>query len=109
MPPLEVTPQEVKRRLDSGEPMLLIDCREPEEYAIGRIEGAQLIPMRSIPGELAMLESAAKPVVVYCHHGIRSLRVAEWLRGQGLEECQSMSGGVDGWSLEIDPSVPRYN
>jgi rhodanese-related sulfurtransferase len=110
-PPLEVTPEDVKRRLDEGEKLYLIDVREPHEAAITRIEGAELIPMRSVPGEIQTLESRADsgPLIVYCHHGVRSLHVVNWLREQGIEACQSMSGGIDAWSLRIDPSVARYN
>jgi len=88
---------------------LLLDCREPDEHAIARIEGARLIPMREIPERLAELEPwRSKPVVVHCHHGVRSLRVVQWLRQQGFAHAQSMRGGIDAWSLEVDPTIPRY-
>ncbi len=108
--PLEVTPREVKNRLDAGETIFLIDCREPYEYQKARIEGATLIPMRGIPASLKEIEAEADKgaVIVYCHHGVRSLQVANWLREQGVE-CQSLSGGIDQWSCEIDPAVPRYS
>jgi rhodanese-related sulfurtransferase len=66
--------------------------------------------MRSVPGELQGLEARADkaPLIVYCHHGVRSLNVVQWLREQGLEACQSLAGGIDAWSLTVDPSVPRY-
>jgi len=109
-PPLEVDPQDVKRRLASGEKLHLIDVREPHEFALAEIEGATLIPMRSVPGELQDLEARSDEgtLIVYCHHGVRSLNVVHWLREQGIEACQSMAGGIDAWSLSIDPSVPRY-
>jgi rhodanese-related sulfurtransferase len=108
--PLEVDPQEVKRRLDSGEKLHLIDVREPHEFALAKIEGATLIPMNSVPGELQDLDARADQatLIVYCHHGVRSLSVVHWLREQGVDACQSMSGGIDVWSLRVDPSVPRY-
>ena len=106
--PLEISPGEVKRRLAEGETLRLIDVREPEEHAICRIEGAQLIPMRSIPQRLSELDDDGPPLIIYCHHGIRSLNVVDWLRRQGLENCQSLAGGIDLWSVEIDPAVPRY-
>jgi rhodanese-related sulfurtransferase len=108
--PLEVDPQEVKRRLDSGEILHLIDVREPHEFAQAKIDGATLIPMRAVPGELQDLEARADEgtLIVYCHHGVRSLNVVNWLREQGLSACQSMAGGIDAWSLRVDPSVPRY-
>jgi rhodanese-related sulfurtransferase len=108
---LEISPQEVKRRLDAGEKLHLIDVREPFEFAQARIEGAVLVPMRQVPGELQDLEARADegPLIVYCHHGVRSLNVVHWLREQGVEECISMTGGIDAWSINVDPAVPRYN
>ena len=109
--PLEIAPQEVQRRLAAGEKVALIDVREPIEFQMARIEGAELVPMRSVPAELSRLDAQADetPLIVFCHHGVRSLNVVNWLRGQGVEACQSMAGGIDRWSLEIDPGVPRYS
>ncbi|MGA3188326.1 MAG: rhodanese-like domain-containing protein [Bryobacteraceae bacterium] len=106
----EITASEVKRRMDAGEKLHLIDVREPNEFAMARIKGSELIPMRQVPGELQMLEGRADeaPLIVFCHHGVRSLNVVNWLRQQGLDACQSMAGGIDAWSLVVDPSVPRY-
>jgi len=108
--PLEITPAEVKRRLDDGDPIVILDVREPVEYQQARIDGSELIPMGSVPGSLQALETKAddSTIIVVCHHGVRSLNVVAWLRKQGLEACQSMQGGIDRWSLEIDPTVPRY-
>ena len=109
--PLEIAPREVKQRLDAGERLTLIDVREPVEFQAARIAGAELIPMRTVPAELQRLETAAddSTLVIICHHGVRSLNVVNWLREQGVASCQSMAGGIDRWSLEIDPSVPRYS
>lgn len=109
-PPTEILPSEVKRRLDSGEKLHLIDVREPHERALCSIAGSELVPMRSVPASLAQLQSRAQdgPLIVFCHHGVRSLNVVSWLRDQGIENCQSMAGGIDVWSIEIDASVPRY-
>jgi rhodanese-related sulfurtransferase len=106
---MEITPQEVQRRLSAGEKLRLIDVREPFEFQQARIEGAELIPMRSIPNALALFEEEENPIVLFCHHGMRSLQVAGWLREQGVGNCTSMSGGIDRWSLEVDPNVPRYS
>ncbi len=108
---MELSVQEVKRRLDAGEKLHLIDVREPHEFALARLEGAELIPMHAVPAEIQTLEARADDgaLIVYCHHGVRSLHVVHWLREQGLEACQSMTGGIDAWSLTIDPNVPRYN
>ncbi len=108
--PIEVTPADVKRRLDSGERLFLIDVREPHEHQQASIQGADLIPMRTIPANLQTIEghSDEGPVVVFCHHGMRSLQVVNWLREQGVSNTQSMSGGIHGWSCDVDPTVPRY-
>jgi rhodanese-related sulfurtransferase len=107
--PFEITPSEVRRQLDQGS-VLLIDVREPHEHQIARIEGAELIPMRNVPARIGDLEDRAESatLIVYCHHGVRSLQVVNWLREQGVTACQSMSGGIERWSLEVDPAVPRY-
>lgn len=110
MLPLEITPKELNEKLDNGVRVVLVDVREPVENQICRIEGSHLIPMRTVAAEVQKLEAAADEalVVVYCHHGVRSLSVVNWLREHGVSECQSLNGGIDRWSVEIDPSVPRY-
>ncbi len=107
---LEISVREVQQRIDAGEKLHLIDVREPHEFAIASIAGASLVPMRQVPGELQELEKRADeaPLIVFCHHGVRSLNVVDWLRRQGVENCVSMAGGIDSWSITIDPSVPRY-
>jgi rhodanese-related sulfurtransferase len=107
-PPIEMLPAELKALLDGGQAVRLIDVREPEEYAICRIEGAQLIPMRMVPASLEDLRDEEGPTVVYCHHGMRSRRVVDWLRAQGVENCRNLSGGIDLWSIAVDPAVARY-
>jgi rhodanese-related sulfurtransferase len=107
---MEVTVEDVKRRLDAGEKLTLIDVREPFEHQVAQIEGAELIPMQTVPEQLAGLQEKAgeAPLIVFCHHGVRSLNVVNWLRRQGVENSWSMAGGIDVWSLAIDPAVPRY-
>jgi adenylyltransferase/sulfurtransferase len=104
---LEVRVMEVKQRLDRGESLLLIDVREPWEYELCRIEGAKLIPMGSIRAHLQALDKNAE-IICYCHHGMRSLDVARWLRGRGVQRAKSLAGGIEQWSMEVDPQVPRY-
>jgi len=108
--PYEITPKEVQAMVESGTRVVLVDVREPHEHAICSIEGAHLVPMNTVPARVQTIEAAADEalVVVFCHHGMRSLSVVNWLRQQGVENCQSMSGGIDLWSLEIDRGVPRY-
>lgn len=110
MTPLTISPSALKARLDAGDAVQLIDCREPGEYQICRIEGAELIPMNTTPARLQSIEALADgaDLVVYCHHGVRSLNVTNWLRSQGVENVQSLEGGIDLWSVMIDASVPRY-
>ena len=104
---LEITPSEVKARLARGDKFLFVDVREKWEYETSRIEGAVLIPLREIPEKLAALAKAGE-IVLFCHHGVRSLDAAAWLHSQGVEKARSMSGGIERWATEIDPSVPRY-
>jgi rhodanese-related sulfurtransferase len=105
---IEITVAEVAAALQEAA-AVLIDCREQEEFAIARIDGARLIPMGEIPIRLAELEPwRDKPIIVHCHHGVRSLRVARFLREKGFSQACSMRGGIEAWSVEIDPNVPRY-
>ncbi len=103
---LEIEPQALVEMMKSQGGLFLLDCREPWEHETARIEGATLIPMRQVPQSLERIPKDV-PVVVYCHHGMRSLNVTGWLRQSGIE-AQSLRGGIDCWSLEIDPKVPRY-
>jgi rhodanese-related sulfurtransferase len=109
MQPLEISVNDVASLRKTGEEFLLLDCREPEEHTIAAIGGSMLVPMSELPervGELAGRE--AERIVVYCHLGGRSLRVAHWLRQQGFEQAQSMAGGIDQWAVEVEPGMPRY-
>jgi rhodanese-related sulfurtransferase len=107
--PLEILPADAKAQLDLGQ-ATLIDVREISEHQLTHIEGAELIPMNTIPQNLQHLEALAdeKLLIVFCHHGVRSLNVVNWLRHQGLDNCISMTGGIDYWSTLVDPEVPRY-
>ncbi len=106
MDDLIIEPMQVHEMMQAGEEFILLDCREPWEYQTARIEGATLIPMRDIPEKLEELPKDQK-VVVYCHAGIRSFNAASWLKQNGVQAL-SMTGGIDQWSKEIDPKVPRY-
>ena len=110
-PPLELDVEETLRRLTGPETdrPRLIDCREEDEWRFCRIEGAELVPLSQF-GELApqRFTDPAEPLIVYCHHGMRSLRAAAWLRARGFGRAQSMAGGIDAWTDRIDPTVPRY-
>ena len=107
--PLEIDCRTVQSRLAAGEPLVLLDCREQNEYEFVRIASARLVPMSELAlrvGELDDIRDAE--VVVYCHHGVRSRQVANWLRRQGFANVKSLAGGIDRWSEEIDPTLPRY-
>jgi rhodanese-related sulfurtransferase len=107
--PLEISAAEVKALLDAGEPFQLVDCREPLEAEYASIEQAQLIPMSELAERLEELQPFQQSrFVVHCHLGGRSLQVAHWLRQQGFTRAQSMAGGIEAWSLEVDRSIPRY-
>ena len=106
MDDLTIEPREVHEMMQKGVKFFLLDCREPGEYETARIEGATLIPMRQIPQKVGGIPQD-RPVVVYCHSGMRSLNAASWLKQQGVNAL-SMDGGIDRWSAEIDPQVPRY-
>ncbi len=108
---LEVTPESVAKwiHLPADQRPRLIDCREEEELAICRIEGNEWYPLGLFPGvRKKLLARNERGVVVYCHHGMRSLRAAQYLRSIGVENAFSMSGGIEEWSQRIDPDVARY-
>jgi adenylyltransferase/sulfurtransferase len=105
--PLEVTVEEARRLLAGPNPPMLIDVREADEHAICRIEGARLIPMNTVPARLAEIPQDM-PVLVQCHHGGRSMKVTQFLRGKGYARVSNVKGGIDAWSLKVDPKVPRY-
>jgi rhodanese-related sulfurtransferase len=86
----------------------LIDVREPWEFATAQVNGSLLMPMGDVPGRAHQELDPDERLVILCHHGQRSLNVAFWLRNQGFEQAQSLRGGIEAWSAEVDPSVPRY-
>jgi rhodanese-related sulfurtransferase len=107
--PREIHVQHLKAKLDAGERLLLIDVRQPEEHAIGALPNSTLIPLGELPVRLNEIHPPLGAlVVVYCHHGIRSLSGAAYLEQAGVTPVASLAGGIDAWSALIDPSVPRY-
>jgi rhodanese-related sulfurtransferase len=104
---IEITPRETKELLSRSNKVLFVDVREQWEYDTAHLEGSVLIPLGEVPGNLQRIEGAEQ-IVVFCHHGMRSLDAAVWLRSQGVEGARSMAGGIDRWSAEIDPAIPRY-
>jgi rhodanese-related sulfurtransferase len=108
--PLEISPGAAGELLETPGAARWIDCRDPEEFAFNRIAGAELIPLSVLPSEATsrLGEDKAAHLVIYCHHGMRSARAAGLLRQLGYVNAQSLAGGIDRWSQEIDPAVPRY-
>lgn len=107
--PIEIDCQSVKAKLDASENFLFLDCREADEYETVSISGATLLPMSALQDRVGELDGRqADRIVIHCHHGGRSLRVANWLRKQGFANAQSMAGGIDQWACEIEPGMGRY-
>ena len=103
----EISPRELKQLLDRGEEVVVVDVREGEELALAAVPGARHIPMRDIPARLGELERD-REIVVLCHHGIRSARVAQFLAQRDFPRVANLVGGIDAWSTTVDPKVPRY-
>ena len=107
--PIEIDIAAVKNRLDSGDEFAFVDCREEDEYQIAKIEGTVLVPLSQLQAKAQVLEEMRdRDIIIHCHHGGRSLQLAQMLRANGFEKAQSMAGGIDQWSQEIDPEIPRY-
>ncbi len=103
----DITPLALAAHFLDGTAPTLLDVREPYEWSIARLPDAQLISLGSLPKSAHTLDRAAE-FVVYCHHGARSAAAAGWLRKRGFARVRNLTGGIDRWSLEIDPTVRRY-
>jgi rhodanese-related sulfurtransferase len=103
----DIEPFHLNQRLRRGDRLQLLDVREPEEVAIAPFPGALHIPMGDVASQRGALDPAAEWVII-CHHGIRSAHVALYLARMGFERVVNLVGGIDRWSLTVDPSVPRY-
>jgi len=103
----EIAPAELKARLDRGDRLTIIDVREPHEYEINRIEGSLLIPLGQVPERMHELSSADE-IVLHCKAGLRSQKALAILRGAGFSRLKNLTGGIDRWAREVDPSLPLY-
>jgi rhodanese-related sulfurtransferase len=104
----EISVADVKSMRDAEQEITVLDVREPWELDVARISGSKHIPMGDIPSRFNQELNPDDHIVVVCHHGVRSMNVTAWLRQQGFERVQSLRGGIDRWSREIDSSVPLY-
>lgn len=107
MPVQDMTVQELQSKLQQGENLLLLDVREVSEYRRAHIAGSVLMPMQQVPVRLDELPKE-RPIVVICHHGMRSRQVADYLVHYDYRQIFNLSGGIDAWSREIDAAVSRY-
>lgn len=103
----EITPRELKERLERGERIIIVDVREPHEWDIAHIEGARLIPLGELAARVHELDSADQ-IVLHCKTGARSARALEFLRGIGFRKLKNLKGGINAWAREVDPRLPTY-
>lgn len=103
-----LTPLELQRRLDAGESLVLLDVREPDEFAVARIAGSLAMPLGDLGQRQCELDPE-RPTVCICHHGIRSAHAAQALKRLDFREVYNLSGGIDRWAREVDPGMKRYH
>lgn len=103
----DITPQELKARLDAGRPPVLLDVREDWETRLCRLPNAVHIPIEEIERRVEELDPEDE-IVVYCHQGVRSAAVARWLEGLGFRSVRNLAGGLDAWARTVDPTMRRY-
>ncbi len=103
----EISPQELKQKLDENDTVFLLDVREQNEYDIVHLDDAQLIPLNTLPHNIDSLPTDQE-IIVYCHHGQRSLYATAFLHQNGFTEAKNLMGGIDQWAAEIDTTLRRY-
>ena len=105
----EISVDELSHRLERGDQPLLVDVRQPWEHQLARLPSSLLLPLGELPSRAAEVQPGPGQLVVcYCHHGVRSLHAAEVLSSAGVANVVSLAGGIEAWSQQVDPSVPRY-
>ncbi len=105
---LEWSPEKLNEALREDSDLTLVDVRTESERSTARLEDDCWYPMERLPAALEDLRDETGPVILYCHHGIRSLQAVKFFRQNGLEEAFSLSGGIDAWARRIDESIPTY-
>lgn len=109
MADLELSVEDLAARRAAGDDLFLLDVREPWEFDICHIEGAVNLPLGGLPAAFDPAQvGEGRDIVVICHHGMRSLRATLWLRGQGIDHCFNMTGGMDRWAAVVEPGMARY-
>ena len=105
---MNITSTELKARLDRGDTFRLVDVREPDEWAVAKLPTAELMPLGQFAQLAAVDLSPEEDIVLYCHHGMRSARAQAYLKAQGFTKVANLTGGIDGWATQVDPSMKRY-
>jgi adenylyltransferase/sulfurtransferase len=102
-----ISPKELKKSLDNGDKLVLVDVREEWEYSLAKVNGSILIPLGTLPQSLAQLNRDSE-IIAICHHGMRSADATNFLLQQGFPKVKNLVGGIDAWSTQVDRTVPRY-
>jgi adenylyltransferase/sulfurtransferase len=106
---IEISVRKLAHDLENGHALQLIDVRQPWEHDVAHLPGSVLIPLAELAQRIAEVPADPLiPVVLYCHHGVRSLSAVSYLQRHGYAHVRSLAGGIDAWSREVDPTVPRY-
>ena len=105
---MNITPTELKARLERGDKLRVIDVREADEWAVAQLPKAELIPLSQFQQRALQELSPDETIVLYCHHGMRSARAQGFLKAQGYTDVINLTGGIDAWALQVDPSMKRY-
>jgi adenylyltransferase/sulfurtransferase len=105
---MNITPTELKLRLDRGDKLRVIDVREADEWTIAQIPNAELIPLSEFQQRGPAEIEPSEDVVLYCHHGVRSGRAQAFLKAQGYGKVLNLTGGIDAWAMQVDPSMKKY-
>ncbi|KAA3608277.1 MAG: hypothetical protein DWQ01_14610 [Planctomycetota bacterium] len=104
----QIKPEELQQKLEAGEALRLVDVREPAEWDICRLPGAELKPLSQILQWQDELQDHSGPKVIYCHHGVRSAQAVAYLHSLGVESLVNLQGGIDAWARTVDPQMAQY-